>query len=555
MKRLLMLPAALLLLAACGAEPEEAAPVSALDVIPDETLLTLVVVDPAAAVEAMDSYAAGAPLLGETMVSDWLLTALDCADMQEVSGRYGIDPAGTAVVWMQSIMPQSIGAALPVSDAALFWETVGVQPVVDEPIGDHEVASFDVDFGKIYTCGTGGLLLVSGSRAGLQGILERIDGSVPAWLPGLPDGCLYGYAKVSTFGPMAAQQIEMLRPQIIAQMTAAGEGSGMVPNLVDLYLDAIGILLTQTDSADFLAAFDSERIRMTSTATFVEGSDLSGVFAPIEARDMTPLLPAGGVAVARVSIDPAASAALMEAVIGAMGVDSVPPETVAFWAACSRNAAISIQPSVEGSIGMVAVYEMPDGGDLGQVMDVYRSQFDRMSSMLAIPGLAFAPVERVELDGREWVTFGMSMDPAALAAGMAEDSAVEPQVEMPTISWTAWLTVGDGLLYMEMAPEPVAVPALLDGTWTGDTAESTPGMSDLSPDAEVAAVVDLSGYLDMVLGMTGLGLPRIDSEPVWLEMEIDFQQDRVVHHCSVDGSDLVAFIARVAQTFGALQSE
>jgi|GEM_PF-517170 len=547
---------ALLVLAACGAQPEEPQPAAALDVLPDETLITFAVVNPEAAVDAMDAYAAGVPLLGESMVSGWLLTALDCADMQEVSAKYGIDTRGTVVVYLQSMMPQSLGAALQVSDPAVFWAMTGLQPVADEPIGEQAVSSFDVDFGKIYTCGTRGLLLLAGSRAGLQEMLERLDGVTPAGLPALPDGSIYGYANISTFGPMAAQQIELFRPQILSEMQGAGgQNTEMTSKILNLYFDAIGIMLTQTESADFLATFDPDFISVTCTADFVEGSDLAGVFAPIEVRDMTGMIPVGGMADARVSLDPAATSILMNAVFGSLGVDSIPPEMVPFLAACCRNTAISMTSDRDNPLGMVAVYEMPDGTGIEQVMEMYSSQFRIMSRMMDLPGLTYAPVELVELDGRQWVTFGMNLDMSALAGEMAVDSVEPMPISQGRMSWTAWLTVSDGLLYMEMGPAPVIVPALIQGTWDGPTAASMPEMSGFSPDAEVAMVINVPEYVNMAVGMTGLGLPRIDSEPVWMQLEVDFQEGRVVHHSRVNGSALFAFIGQAVQVFGTMAVE
>jgi hypothetical protein len=546
----------LLLLAACGAPPEEPQPAVALDVLPDETLLTFVVVNPAAGVYAMDSYAAGVPLLGESMVSGWLLTALDCADMQEVSAKCGIDTRGTVVVYLQSMMPQSLGAALQVSDPALFWATVGLQPVLDEPIGEQEVSSFDVDFGKIYTCGTRGLLLLAGSRAGLQEMLSRLDGVLPAGLPGLPDGSIYGYANVSTFGPMAAQQIEMFRPQILSEMQGTGgPNPEMTAQIMNLYFDAIGIMLTQTESADFIATFDPEYISVTSTADFVEGSDLAGIFVPVEVRDMTGMVPAGSVAAVRVSFDPAATSTLMNAVIGALGIDSVPPEMIDFWTACTRNTAISMMSDGDNPFSMVAVYEMPDGADIGQVMEMYQTQFGIMGRIMDLPGLTFAPVELVDLDGRQWVTFGMNLDMNAFTAGMAIDSTGSMPISSGGFSWTAWLTEADGLLYLEMGAEPVIVPALIQGTWTGQTAASMPEMAGFPPDAEMAMVINVPEYVNMAMGMSGIGLPRIDSEPVWMELDVDFQEGRVVHHSRVNGSSLFAFIGQAVQIFGTMAAD
>lgn len=543
----------LLLLAACGAQPDEPVALDALDILPDETLITLAIVNPEAAVEALDAYSAGVPLLGESMISGWLLTALDCADMQEVSSKYGIDTRGTVVFYMQSMMPQSIGMALPVADPATFWSVVGLQPTAGEPIGDQEVSSFDVDFGKIYVCSKGGLMLLAGSRAGLQGMLDRSDGEAPASLPGIPDGSIYGFASVSTFGPMAAQQIAMFRPQILAEMQDGGGDAEMTANLMNLYFDGIDILLTETESAEFVITFDPEYISGHTTMEFVEGSDMASVFAPGQVHDMTGMIPVGDVAVARVSFDPATSVILMNAVLDAMGIQDVPQEMVEFWAQCSANTAISVMSDADVPLNLVAVYEMPEGSDLQTVADMYQQQFQMIGSWMGeMPGLSLTPVEMVERDGMQWVTFGMNMDMTAMTEAIEPDTDEPMPVGLHDISWTAWLTAADGVLYLEMGPEPVIVPLIISGSWEGPTAASMPEMADISPDAEVALLLNLPAYMNMALGMSGLGLPTIDSEPVWMEISVDCQEGRTVHRCRVDGSDLAAFITQAVQTFSAM---
>ena len=112
------------LIIACGAQPEEGALASSLDVLPETTLFSIAIINPAAVISSVDGYASGVALLGENAVSGWILSALDCADISEVGSRLGVDIDGSMVFFMESMMPQSIGAVLTVTDPDIFWTNI-----------------------------------------------------------------------------------------------------------------------------------------------------------------------------------------------------------------------------------------------------------------------------------------------------------------------------------------------------------------------------------------------------------------------------------------------
>ncbi|MCK4506536.1 MAG: hypothetical protein KAW14_13055 [Candidatus Aegiribacteria sp.] len=550
MKTIMIFAAAVLiaLFAACGAQPEDEAPISALDILPDDVLFSMAIINPAIVISSLDLYGSGIPILGETAVSGWILSLLDCADMAEVETKLGINIDGNLVFFMQSMMPQSIGAAMSVTDADVFWTNIGLTPEAGEPLDGYEVSTIDVEFGNLYFCSTRGLLLGAGSRAGLQSMLERIDGSLPASLPGIPDGSLYFYANVASFGPIAASQLAMIRPQIIASMdTADGAEVEITEKVLGMYFDIINLFLMETSSVDFVLSFESEFITGTSSVRFIPGSSLDQYIIPAEIDDMTGLVPAGNAIAARISIDPLTSEVAMNAVFGAIGIEDIPREMVAFWSQCSRNTAMSMTSDPDNPMHIIAVYEMPEGAGLEQVHEVYDMQFSVMDNILDMPGLSFSEVQYAELDGIEWVTFGMDMDMTALQPDV-EDSAPLAQ----NVSWKAWLTVSDGILYVEMAEQPLTVPQLIAGTWQGETVGSMPAMRNISDSAEIAMMINVPEYLNMAMSMSGLEVPYIDADPVWLEIEVDFTGGGVIKHFHVSGTGLAVFIGQAIQMFGAL---
>ena len=539
----------LALMVACGEQPEEGAAASSLDVLPEVSLFSIAIVNPAVVISSIDGYASGIALLGESAASGWILSALDCADMSEVGTKLGVDIDGSMVFFMESMMPQSMGAALTVTDPAIFWTNIGIAPEAGEPLEGYDVTRIAVDFGNIYFCHTNGLLLGAGSRAGLKNMLENIDDSLPANLPGIPDGSFYMYANIESFGPIMASQLQMLEPQILGGMSYDSDmDMGLMQNVIGMYFDAIGLVLTETKSVTCVLSFEPEYITGSSSTEFVPGSSLDEYIVPVEIEDLTGLVPAGNVLVGRVSIDPSTSTALMNAVFGALNLDNIPQSMVAFWAEAASNTAVSMTIDTDNPMHIVAVYKMPEGAQLEDVKEAYDLQFSMMSGLMDMPGLTFEDVQYADFDGLEWVTFGMTMDMTA----MQPDTVAESVPMAESIAWTAWMTVHDGILYMEMANEPETVPRLIDGTYQGETAWAMPEMQNFSSSSEMALLLNIPGYLNMAMSMSGLDIPPIDAEPVWMEVEVDFTGGGINQHFRVSGTGLSVFIGQAIQMFGAM---
>jgi len=537
------------LIVACGAQPEEGTAASSLDVLPEASLFSIAIVNPAVVISSLDGYASGVALMGNTAVSGWILTALDCADMAEVESRLGVDIDGSMVFFMESMMPQSIGAALTVTDPAIFWANIGITPEPGEQLEGYDVSMIAVDFGNIYFCHTNGLLLGAGSRAGLKNMLENIDGSLPPNMQDIPGGSFFMHANIESFGPMMAGQLAMMEPQILAGLSAEGTmDMELMQGLMGLYFDAIGLVLTETKSVDFVLSFEPEFITGTSSVEFVTGSSLDEYIIPVDVQDLSDLIPAGNVMVARVSLDPSTSIAAMNAVFNALGLTDLPQSMITFWAEAASNTAMSMTIDPDNPMHIVAVYEMPEGTSLEDVKEAYDVQFSMMSEFMDMPGVTFAAVQYADYAGIEWITFGMNMDMSA----MQPDSPAESVPMAQTVAWTAWMTVADGILYMEMAAEPVTVPLMLDGTYQGGTAFAMPEMQNFSSSSEMAMLLNVPEYVNMALGMSGLDVPPIEADPVWIEMEVDFTGGGLTQHFSFSGTEMSAFIGQAIGVFGAM---
>ena len=208
---------------------------------------------------------------------------------------------------------------------------------------------------------------------------------------------------------------------------------------------------------------------------------------------------------------------------------------------------MSMTVDADNPMHIVAVYEMPEGTSLEDVKEAYDIQFSMLSEVMEMPGLTLSDVRYADFEGLEWVTFGMHMDMTAMQPDVENSAPIAED-----IAWTAWLTVQDGILYMEMAPEPVTVPRLIDGTYQGETAGAMSEMQSFSSSSEMAMLINIPGYVNMALAMSGLDVPLIDAEPVWLEAEVDFTGGGLNKHFRVSGTEMSAFIGQAIGVFGAM---
>jgi len=340
-----------------------------------------------------------------------------------------------------------------------------------------------------------------------------------------------------------------MEPQILAGLSAEGNmDMELMQRMIGLYFDAIGLVLTETKSVDFILSFEPEFITGTSSVEFVTGSSLDEYIIPVDIQNLSGLIPAGNVVVARVCLDPSTSTAAMNAVFSALGLTDLPQSMITFWAEAASNTAMSMTIDPDNPMHIVAVYEMPEGTQLEDVKEAYDVQFSMMSEFMDMPGLTFADVQYADYAGFEWITFGMSMDMSA----MQPDSLAESVPMAQNVAWTAWMTIADGILYMEMAPEPVTVPLLLDGTYQGGTALAMPEMQNFSSSSEMAMLLNIPEYVNMALGMSGLDVPPIDADPVWLEVEVDFTGGGLTQHFRFSGTEMSAFIGQAIGVFGAM---
>jgi hypothetical protein len=545
--------AVLLIVCACGESPAEQA--SATAVMPENPLMAVAVSDLSVVLANIDGYIGqGIPALGDNFLGSTLSAAMGVEDFDAMVSGWGLDPHGTAALFMEAMTPATMGFAVGASDPDLFFSSMGelgVEFTEGDPVNGVPVKSAAFPGGYFYLAGTRGLVLAAGSVSTLTSMLERLD--APASLE-LDPATFYYRMELGSIGPMAAAQLEMVRPQIMAEMAESGDpGDQMGMQMIGIYFDGISLFLTQTEAVEATMVIGPEDIYCESYIDFVPGSDLASVLcAPVEVVDLTGYIPQGDVIMARASIPPELTVAVVNAITGAMGIE-YPQDALAQYAQWSRNTATTVMSDDAGTMfHMVAVYDLPEGTGLDQVYDVYLSQIDFTEDMLTEMGgmMDMALRQDVYMD-RDFVVFDMHMN----MEEMIPEGEEVPDMPVTEMDFTTWMTVSDGMLWIEMAEEPAVLSQLLDGTWTGPMAGDAAVFTE-APEAQVVMAFNLEAYIRLLTGFMGdqVDLSMIPSEPVWITgwAESIPEESRLIQYNTISGVDLAAMIGNFIPLFAGM---
>jgi len=537
-----MLFTVLSLLIGCAQAPVDSTH-SSTDALPDEVMFALVVDNPELLISNLDGYLAEIPSLGEDCVKRMLFGTE--GSLAEFGTNCGINADGSICIFMVNMMPQSIGGAFTVSSDSAFRSEVEYLMSIEEsePIGNTNVSVTTIpNTGQIFFCYKGGLVLFAGSRTQLEAMMNNLDGENPDFIPDISSAGVYYYIDMKSVGPMLAMQLGSYKSLILESMSnsEAEMNPQQMSNIVDLYIDFFHIILTETEYIDLTIAFGESDINGSASCMFIPGSTLDSIIIPVEPASLIQLIPAGDVAIAGVSLAEETSTVLMTAYCNAFGIVPVPGKMVEFWAACSRNTAITLlTPTTENPMHIIAVYELPEGAGLSEIKDAYDDQMQMSAGFLdSMDDMQMTDPEIQSYGGLDWVTFSMDFT----APDVSELSMYSGSGDF---GWTAWLTIHENHMYMEMAEKPdvllqifsegVEIPATLDG---------------FDPDAEMALAVNISGYAEMIAATVGSGYVDTEFNPVWMNVEVDIVDGGVKKEFSLSGIELCRFIGEAMELFG-----
>lgn len=543
MKKFILFVIMFSLLLGCTQEPAEVSS-SAFDVLPDKVLFALALENPEALIGNLDKYLAEIPVLGKNVIANWIFGTIGDSSFVELQTQYGITPNGTFCVFTTSMMPQSFGGAFTVSNQDVFWSAMGTSLQESEPIDNTEVSVSTIpNMGQIFLCFKNNLILFAGSRTLLESMIENIDGDIPGFVPDIPSAGIYLNLDMRSVGPMFAMQLGSLKQMIIEDMNNSPE-TGMNPEqmdaIIDVYFDLFHIILTETENVDLLLTFGESDITGNMSAMFIPGSTLDSIIVPIQPISLTSLIPAGNVAEARISIAEETSVTLMTAYGTAFGMNPASERMVEFWAACSRNTAMTLMaPTVDNPMHIIAVYELPEGANLSDIKDAYDDQMQMSAEFLAsMEGMEITDPVIQSYGGMDWVTFGMEFTAPDVRSS-------EMYTAQGDFNWTVWLTIHENQMYMEMAENPDDLLQMFR-----DGVSNPVSLEGLNPDAEVAVRLNIPGYAEMVAALIDSDYVDTEFEPVWLDMEIDIVEGGINKEFSISGIELCRFIGDAMEMFG-----
>ncbi len=509
-------------LSGCGSQE----PANPLSLLPENAMVSVVLTQPVTAVRNMDAYiASGAPFLGEGVVENAAVSYLEIDALDDLA-TLGVDPQGSVVFWMESMMPQSMAMAVSITDFTAFLsllERLGLVFEPGEPLDKMEVFQASSENGTIFVAESRGVALMAMTRNKLSEMSEALG---PDAVREVAPASIYSSVNIAMIGPMAASQIPM-----IAQAAASdGEIPAFASDLMTLYFDAAVVVLNQTDRAEMTLTFGPETITAHQTVFFKEGSDLARLVITPDSPSLLDRIPAGQVMSAQVRMPAELTGIVMNSVYQAMGFE-IDPAIADIWTEMSSCAAMSFYN--DGFMRFMAVYAMPAGQDLAGMTAMIMDMATRSQSMLPpeMTGmLTFSPCESIAVDGVDM------MNSRFTVVMPGEEGSVD------TLALNYWFASNDGLFMVESGDSPTAILQTVSGVF--DPASGMPG---LAGDGMFDYTMEVGGYLGMIRQFSpeDIGLPEI-IPTLWITGGVTAADGVMQSHTEISGPELVNFIGSLA---------
>jgi len=518
MKRL-VLPALFtaLALVACGTDPVEVA--SPLSVIPESAMISIVLNDPAGMVRNIDGYIEeGAPILGEKLLENIICGQLEVPSLDSVQVRYGFNPSGQIAFWMQSAMPQSMAMAVSAPDFPLFitlLEEMGVEFSAEDPVNGTAVYSMESEEGTMYMAGVSGVALMAMSAEKLEALISGLSSDVSVQIP---ETSLFLQFNLSMIGPMAVAQMPMARMMITQRMAADTTMPYFVPAIMNVYMDGIEAFLSQADMLELTLITGEEDFVLRKKISFLPDTYLAGMSMDNQERDMLGSITSGDVATVRLQM-PSEMAFDISKAFTEVFIPDADEEMLQLWSAMASNGAFAIYN--DSFFHVVSAYQTDEDITVEYVARMYAEYLDTFASALdeSMEMSSFFTVQDnglIEVNGTDF--YSMLMTVATDSTG--------------TMDFNYWLTVHDGALFLEIAPQPDILLSIVSGDYTPAVLES---------DGEMAGEISLAGYIKLIMSMSpgGMDIPVIGSDVI-IRWKGNYTDGAMSGEMVMDGSDAVA---------------
>lgn len=515
-----------LVLSGCGRQE----PANPLSLLPENAMVSVVLTQPVTAVRNMDAYiASGAPFLGTGLVEGTAAGYLEVENLDDIASL-GIDPQGSVVFWMESMMPQSMAMAVSITDFPAFLALLGrlgleFQP--GQPLDKLAVFQAPSENGTIYAAETRGVALLTMNRGRLATLAEALQ---PTASLELEPASIYTSVNIGMIGPMAASQIPM-----IAQAASMEPGMpAFATDLMALYFDAAVVFLNQTQRYDMTLTFGETDVFASQVLVFKEGSDLARLIVTPETPSLLSRIPAGDVMSAQVKLPPELTQLVMNAMYQAMGLP-LDPAVTAIWTEMSGCAAMSFYS--DGLMRFLVAYQMPQGASLESMTGLIMNLAAESQTLLP-PELAgmvvFTPCQSMQIQGIDFMASTFSI-------------SIPEQEGLPdSITLNYWFAEHDGMFLVETGVEPVGILRTVAGDFTPAS-----GLSRISQDGMCDYAMEVGGYLALVRQFSPEDISIPETLPtLWITGGVTAGNGVLEAITVVSGVELVSFIGAIAMAAG-----
>jgi len=291
-----------------------------------------------------------------------------------------------------------------------------------------------------------------------------------------------------------------------------------LPGIMDVYMDGIEMVLTQADRMTVTMEIGPEDFTVRKHVSFTEGSQLAEMLVPVGGRDMLELLPAGDLATVRFRMPGEMAYGITSAFMNVFAAD-FPEDNMRFWASMAGNAGVALYRDYP--LHLVAAYEMPGEVSLEEIAATYTEYTEIVTSMFddmpEVDGM-FTMEDRgvVQLDGVDYYSMSMSIEADTLTS----------------MNFDYWMTVHDGALLIEMAPEPMLLPGVVSGNYDPASLEAS---------GDMAGEMSLAGYISMIMAFSpaGADLPEVGSDVI-IRWNGGFENGSINMEMTLNGADALA---------------
>jgi hypothetical protein len=561
--------AMVLVFVSCGEGP--AGPADPELAAPGSYLYLFALKSPALVIDRIDAVLAdaGIPGVTEATVSNLIASASPYGDLSATLGNFGVNPDGSVLVFMTAMAPNSFGGAVSLADAEALWgglEAVGLVLEEAESVGGVDAKSIASPMGPIYIAVHRDLALFAGTRSILEGMIERVDSGTGGLELPAGDALMYSSTDLSAIGPMISAQLGQYSS--LSMSTMDYDPTGMNRRMMEGMFDLASLFLTETGMVDWSIAFGPDLIECSSSVEFLAGSSLDAFFLPWEGDDLAALIPAGESVVGRVRLAPETTEQMLMVFSDLLGFD-LSQDMLDAFVLMSRNTAISMYSGTEEAdfFQVLAVYEVGDGLALADLKAMMLDYLDIVGDMLdSATWITFEEPTEVDFNGRTYVYYLTSVDMQSYMESLAiPDPGAAAEIDMaaiPSMEFPVWMTVEDGLLWLEMAAEPTRIDASLSaGFPEGGSAADMEIMSFAMPEEEISIAVNLPAYMASMMSFSapiaGLDLSSLEGtgDDSWLYYGIDFYDGGMAGRCIMSNDGLSAAIGAFAEFFMGIQDQ